>query len=135
MLAHLKKTADQLGLPFGERRMTYNSRKAQELGKLAEARGLSPRYHDAVFRAYFAQGRNIALVSTLLEIAVEVGLTAAEAREALQNGHFHEAVDRDWERSRRMGVTAVPTFVHLNERLVGAQPYPALVALVQKSFS
>ena len=135
MLSHLKKTADELGLPFGERRMTFNSRKAQELGKLAEARSLGQRYHDAVFRAYFALGRNIARLDTLLEIAVEVGLAAEEAQDALQNGRFHEAVDRDWARALRMGVTAVPTFVHRGVHLVGAQPYPALVALVQNSLS
>ena len=35
VLAHLNRTAKDLGLPFGKRERTYNSRLAQELGKLA----------------------------------------------------------------------------------------------------
>ena len=33
ILARLKRVAGELGLPFGDRPMTYNSRLAQELGK------------------------------------------------------------------------------------------------------
>ncbi len=35
MMAHLKQVASGLGLPFGDRKMTYNSRLAQEVGKWA----------------------------------------------------------------------------------------------------
>ena len=51
----------------------------------------------------------------------------------LTAGEFSQAVDRDWQRSREMGVTAVPTF-HLNgQQLVGAQPYAALAAMIRQS--
>ena len=32
MMTHLKQVSSGLGLPFGDRKMTYNSRLAQELG-------------------------------------------------------------------------------------------------------
>jgi hypothetical protein len=35
-MTRLKKVAEELGLPFGERKKTYNSRLAQELGKWAK---------------------------------------------------------------------------------------------------
>jgi predicted DsbA family dithiol-disulfide isomerase len=40
--------------------MTYNSRLAQELGKWVETRGKGDQYHDAVFQAYFVDGKNLA---------------------------------------------------------------------------
>jgi predicted DsbA family dithiol-disulfide isomerase len=38
-MLRLKKAARELGLPWSDREMTYNSRLAQELGKWAEQEG------------------------------------------------------------------------------------------------
>ncbi|MBI5064136.1 MAG: DsbA family protein, partial [Desulfatitalea sp.] len=56
VLARLKSTAAGLGLPFTERSMTYNSRRAQELGKWAEESGQGEAFHRRAFEAYFAHG-------------------------------------------------------------------------------
>ena len=133
MLAHLKKTADQMGLPFGERHMTFNSRKAQELSKWAEQRGLGDAFHRAVFEAYFAEGRNIGRLPVLLEIVQVIGGDPEKARIALNDSHFKAAVDQDWQRSRSMGVTAVPTFVANGRRLVGAHRYQNLARFITQA--
>ena len=65
-MARLKKVAEELGLPLGERKKTYNSRLAQELGKWAETKGKGDEFHDAVFRAYFVDGKNIAKADVLV---------------------------------------------------------------------
>jgi predicted DsbA family dithiol-disulfide isomerase len=130
MITHLKRTADGLGLPFGMRTMTYNSRRAQELGKWAEAQGCGETFHKNVFQAYFAQGRNIAQPAVLKNLAALVGLDPDQAEQVLSEGRYAEAVDRDWERSRQIGITAVPTFICNGRGLVGAQPYEALKELV-----
>lgn len=131
MLAHLSKTAKQMGLPFGERPMTFNSRRAQELGKWAEACGRGEVFHRAVFNAYFADGHNIAQIPVLTRIAATVGLRPDEARAVLLERSFREAVDRDWQRARNLGITAVPTFVAKGRRLVGAQTYRDLARLIE----
>ena len=130
MLAHLRQTADRLNLPFGDRRMTFNSRRAQELGKWAEQSGRGDAFHQAVLETYFADGRNIAQRTVLEEIARAVGLDPDEARRVLTEGRFKNAVDRDWQRSRSKGVTAVPTFVINDRRLVGARSYSDLTRFV-----
>ena len=130
MLSRLKHTADGLGLPFGARTMTYNSRRAQELGKWAEINGCGQAFHDMVFRAYFAEGRNIARLEVLKDLAAKVGLNPEEAIKVLEEGRFQAAVDRDWQRSRQLAITAVPTFVCNGRRLVGAQSFEALSELV-----
>jgi predicted DsbA family dithiol-disulfide isomerase len=129
-MEHLKQIAAGLGLPWGRRTRTYNSRRAQELGKWAEAWGKGDEFHRAVFQAYFAAGRNIADISVLREIAEAIGLEGRRVEQAMAERTFREAVDRDWEYSRTCGITAVPTFLAAGRQVVGAQPYQALADLV-----
>ena len=126
MLSHLKQVAQDLELPFGDRQMTYNSRRAQELGKWAEQMGKGKLFHKAVFSAYFADGRNIADMDTLADVALSIGLNGDEARSMLEAGSFKAAVDADWTRAYKARVTAVPTFLMGMQSLVGAQPYNVL---------
>jgi predicted DsbA family dithiol-disulfide isomerase len=130
LVAKLKKVADENGLPFGERTMTFNSRLAQELGKWAEEHGKGDQFHDAVFRAYFADGKNIAERDVLIEIVQKVGLPEQEALRAIENRSYKQAVDKDWSRSAHAGVTAVPTFRVDGRTLTGAQPYEVLEKLL-----
>jgi predicted DsbA family dithiol-disulfide isomerase len=129
MLNHLKRVAADCGLPFGMRSRTYNSRRAQELGKWAESLKKGEEFHMAVFKAYFADGLNIAKNPILVELTESLGLKGAE--EVLSKGTFKEAVDRDWSYSRASGIMAVPTFVAKGHSVVGAQPYSVLEELIK----
>jgi predicted DsbA family dithiol-disulfide isomerase len=131
--AQMKARMDAEGLPYAERSMTYNSRLAQELGKWADTQPGGAAIHDALFRAYFAEGRDISQPAVLLDIAEKLGLPVDAAREVLEKRTFKDAVDTDWKLSRKVGVTGVPTFVAGRQGVVGAQPYEALVQLVQQA--
>ena len=133
MHAQMKARMDAEGLPYGERTMTYNSRLAQELGKWADTQSGGDAIHDALFRAYFVDARDISQPAVLLDIVERVGLSVDGAREALATRTFKAAVDADWELSRRYGVTGVPTFVAGRSGVVGAQPYEALEELVREA--
>ena len=130
-MEQLIRTARELGLPFGKREKTFNSRLAQELGKFAEQEGKGDEFHHSVFRAYFADGLNIALPSTLMDISAKLGLGSESVQEVLEKRLFKEAVDKDWTRSYQMGVTAVPTFMMKGMSLAGAQPYEKLVQMME----
>ena len=123
------------GLPYGQRTHTYNSRLAQELGIWAETQPGGSAFHNAVFVAYFVDAKNVGDVDTLVSIAGSVGLSESAAREVLEKRTFKESVDADWDRSRQMGVTGVPTYVAGGQGMVGAQPYEALVELVKHARS
>ncbi len=133
MQASMKARMDAEGLPYGERTHTYNSRLSQELGKWADTQPGGERFHDAMFRAYFVDARNISDPAVLLEIVGEVGLSVDAAREVIEKRTFKAAVDADWKLSRQYGITGVPTFVIGNRGVVGAQPYEVLEQLVKES--
>ncbi len=126
ILLRLKRVAGELGLPLADRIKTYNSRLAQELAKWTEAEGKGDEFHDAVFRAYFAEGKNIGKVDTLVGLSESIGLPGDEARHVVQDRNFREAVDADWARSRALGITAVPTLVIGSNGIAGFQPYEIL---------
>lgn len=133
MHAQMKARMDAEGLPYGERSMTYNSRIAQELGKWADTQPDGEAIHDALFRAYFVEARDISRPDVMLEIVKAVGLPVDAAREVIERRTFKDAVDADWKLSREYGITGVPTFVAGRYGVVGAQPYEALEALVKKA--
>ncbi len=133
MHAQMKARMDAEGLPYGERSMTYNSRVAQELGKWADTQPSGEALHDALFRAYFVDARDISQPEVLLDIVKAVGLPVEAAREVMEKRTFKDAVDADWKLSREYGITGVPTFVAGRYGVVGAQPYEALEALVKKA--
>jgi len=118
------------GLPYGERTHTYNSRLAQELGKWADTQPDGFPLHDAIYKAYFVEGKNVGDVETLVGLAESVGLSADAAREVLTKRTFRDAIDQDWKSSRAAGVTGVPTFAAGGYGVVGAQPYEVLEQLM-----
>jgi predicted DsbA family dithiol-disulfide isomerase len=126
IMARLKQVADELHLPLGGRKKTYNSRLAQELAKWAELKGRGDDFHKAVFQAYFVEGKNIGKIEELVHLAKSLGLSDREARSVLELRTFQEKVDFDWSRSHALGITGVPTFVVDQQTTVGFQPYEAL---------
>jgi predicted DsbA family dithiol-disulfide isomerase len=135
MQAQMRARMAAEGLPYGDRKMTYNSRLAQELGKWADGEPGGEAIHDALFRAYFVDGRNIGDAAVLVEIAKSVGLDEAKAREVIEKRTHKDAVDADWAKARAYGVTGVPTFVAGAQGVVGAQPYEVLEQLVAAASS
>jgi len=128
----MKANMDREGLPFNaERRMSYNSRLAQEMEKWAQTKNKAEEIANAIFRAYFVEVKNIGKVDVLAQIAEDNGLPADEATEVLISRKFKGAVDDDWRRCAAFGVNAVPTFLAGRYLMVGAQPYEELERLIQ----
>ena len=124
--AQMKGLMDQEGLPYGNRTHTYNSRLAQEIGAWADTQEGGEVMHDALYKAYFVDAKNIGQADILLEIVEANGLSVEEARQELGRRSFKDAVDEDWRKSHQYGVTGVPTFVASGHGVVGAQPNETL---------
>jgi predicted DsbA family dithiol-disulfide isomerase len=93
---------------------------------------------DAIYQAYFEDGRDIGSVEVLLEIAKEVGIAADGLAERLRAKEGLEQVEDDLEFAREVGITGVPFFI-INDKyaLTGAQPsitiLQAMEQVVQKT--
>ena len=130
MMKKLKSVADSLGLPLSNRKKTYNSRLAQELGKWAEEEGRGEAFHMAMFQAYFVDGKNLAKIDILVDIVEGLSMNGEAARHVLEERRYKDAVDRDWQEAYARGITAAPTFMARGMRLVGAQSYAALETFI-----
>ena len=75
MYVRMKGLMEAEGLPYGKRTHTFNSRLAQELGKWADTQEGGYAIHDALYRAYFVNARNIADTDVLLNVVRAVSYT------------------------------------------------------------
>jgi len=123
MNARLKKAADNAGLPFSRRTMTYNSGLAHELGKWVETRGKGDEYRNAVFKTFFVDARNIGSESVLVGLAKDLGLSGKEAKSIIETRSFKNAVDADWSRSLKIDPEYIPSLMIGEQLLVNPQRY------------
>jgi predicted DsbA family dithiol-disulfide isomerase len=120
------------GLEYGDRTHTYNGRLAQELAVWGDEAGVTDTLHDALFRAYFVDARNIADIDVLVDVASAADLDRTEARAVIEDRRYRHVVDAQWDQARRAGVTGVPTFVVDGFGVVGAQPFETLEGLMSR---
>lgn len=86
---------------------------------------------EALYRAYFCEGRDIGQLDELLEIAVIAGLPRAELKYYLESDTDVAAVLNDNARAHRLGVNGVPCLVLDGQYAVaGAQEPDVLLRLI-----
>jgi len=79
---------------------------------------------EAVFRAYFEDGKDIAKLDVLLDIAKELGLDADEAKRLLDAGEGLDAVEKDQQAAKAIGISGVPFFI-INDKYALSGAYPS----------
>ena len=111
-----------------------NTLDAHRLIGLAEMQGVQDAVVEALFRAYFTEGRDISNRQTLLDVAAEAGLDRHQAEALMNSDDGLEAIMDANALSRRLGVDGVPFFL-INGRLVlsGAQPPDAFLEAFQRT--
>jgi predicted DsbA family dithiol-disulfide isomerase len=124
------------GLRFDfERVQSGNTFDAHRLIHLAAASGRRDEMVDRLYAAYFTEGEALGEVDTLVRLATEVGLDAAEARAMLEGDALADDVRADEERARAFGISGVPFFA-IDERygVSGAQPPLALLEALRRAW-
>jgi predicted DsbA family dithiol-disulfide isomerase len=115
------------GLPMDyDRGLAVNTLNAHRLLRFAEQEygaEIQRAVAAALFRAHFAEGRDVSDPSTLAEIGAASGMDRGRAVAYLQSNEGIAEVQAQIDEARQLGVSAVPTFV-FNEQyaLQGAQP-------------
>ncbi|KRA23347.1 disulfide bond formation protein DsbA [Microbacterium sp. Root61] len=110
-----------------------NTVKAHELLHFAKENGRQLELAERLMSAYFTEGRHVGREDDLVELAVDAGLDADAAREALQSGRYLDAVRADQDQARAYGINGVPFFVVDGKYGVsGAQPAEAFAQIARQ---
>jgi predicted DsbA family dithiol-disulfide isomerase len=107
---------------FDRIRRTPNTRDAHRVIRYAAAEGRADPMVEALFQAYFIDGRDIGNRGTLAEIAGEIGLDSRAAALWLDSPADRAEVVAEDRSARRLGINAVPCFIFERQYAVsGAQ--------------
>lgn len=112
MLEHVSGIADSVGLHDDFDRVIHtNTVLAHELLHEAKAQGRQLETAEALFRAYFEQGRHVGRVEDLVQLAQEAGLDPEAARRSLETRAHLGSVHADQAQATAYGIRGVPFFV------------------------
>lgn len=111
MQEHVLPRAKELGLEMKKPTFAPNTRLAHEAQQYAVTMGKGWEMGEALFRAYWAEQRDIGQVSVLCDVGLSVGLDPVELKEALELGRFRQAVLEGEAWATQVGITAVPSAI------------------------
>jgi predicted DsbA family dithiol-disulfide isomerase len=104
-------------------RRIYNTFDAHRLLHWAGLEGRQLPLKQALFRAYFTEGRDPSDRDVLVAVAGEAGLDEAAARDMLDSGRYTDDVRRDEQLWQSRGIHAVPAVIVDGKYLIqGGQP-------------
>jgi len=135
--AQIKTVGESEGLVFAPEKCqrTPNTLDAHRLIWLAEKEGVQDAVVEALFRAYFTEGKDIGDTPTLLDVVAGAGLNRERAEAVLNSDEGLATIREEDEQARTVGVQGVPFFI-INDAIVlsGArEPSAFLEAFEQAS--
>jgi predicted DsbA family dithiol-disulfide isomerase len=123
--AQVAAAGDAEGIHFAFDRIerTPNTVDSHQLISLAATEGQQDAVVEAVFRAYFTEGRDLSNPQILLDVVAEAGLNRSQAESVINSSVGEDTIQTGEDLYRRYGVGGVPFFI-VNGRIAlsGAQP-------------
>jgi protein disulfide-isomerase len=134
MNKNMTQMAEKAGLNFNmDEVKPTNTFNAHRMIHFAESKGLQHEMKERLLKAYFTEGKNIGDLTTLAELASDIGLDKNETMKILNQKQFTDEVVEDVERAHKIGVQGVPFFLINNKYgLSGAQPVEVFVEALDK---
>jgi len=128
--------AEEVGLHYKmDDVVMANTTDAHRLIQFAKLQNKGEDMEEALFKAYFMEGKNLADFKTLSEIAASIGLDANEALEVLNQKAFTENIQKDIYEASQIGVRGVPFFVFDNRYgISGAQPLEVFTRTLDQTY-
>lgn len=137
MMSNVTEVAAGEGLEYHlDRTMTGNTRNAHRLVLWAQDQDpvAAQRLLEAMYSAYFEQGRGVFSTDDLVALAAESGLEADAAREMLAGSAYLDQVVEDQVLARTFGANGVPFFVIDRAYGVsGAQPVEVFLQAIDQA--
>ena len=129
--------AKEAGLEYKfDKVVINNSYTAHRFLQLAKKHGLGNTAEEALFKAYFTDGKNIGDHDTLIQLGINIGLGATEIGQMLNSDAFSNEVDEDIYTAQQYGIRGVPFFIINNKYAVsGAQPHETFLGVLKQAWS
>ena len=137
MFEHFKEAGKAAGIDFRLDRIERgaNTLQAHRLLEFAWEKGVQNELSEALFRAYFCDGRFVGDPAVLTEIAGEVGMDQQEVGDYLDSEKGIVHVKEQIELARENGVTGVPSFSFNDMFAVqGGQPVEAFLHTINRMY-
>lgn len=133
---HVTEMAAEVGLTYHmDTAVVANSFNAHQFTHLAKKHGLGDAAEEALFKAYFTDGKNVDDTETLAELGTAIGLDADEIKQTLAANTYADAVKHDVAEAQYLGIKGVPFFVMNGKYGVsGAQAVPVFSQTIEKAF-
>jgi len=137
MMANVTEVAAGEGLDYHlDRTRTGNTRDAHRLALWVQEQDpqITQRLLEAMYSAYFEQGRGVFSTDDLVALAAEVGLDPDGARSMLAGTAYLDQVVQDQVLARTFGASGVPFFVIDRAYGVsGAQPLEVFLDAIDQA--
>lgn len=135
MQEHLRVQARTEGIEVGNRPKVSNTHEALAASAYVQEEEPErfPCFHEALFRAYFTEARDLGERDTILEVAGECGVSVPKLGTALEERRYDPVLEETARTAGRAGISGTPTFV-FDDRYaaVGAQPVEHLRRVLAK---
>ncbi|WP_448134165.1 DsbA family oxidoreductase [Stenotrophomonas rhizophila] len=135
ILSQTQTTARAEGLPmdFDQGQVRVTTLPAHRLLWLAGREGVQAAVGEALFRAHFVEGRNLADTQTLMAAAAAGGIPAERVTALLAGDEGLPEIQAQLAQAQALGIQSVPTFV-VNDRyaIQGAQPPEAFAQALRQ---
>ena len=134
-------TAQDLGLDMRMPSIGVRTRKAHEAARHARNHGVERGMRDAIFAAYFRDGRDIGRIDVLVELGESIGLDRTELKVTLDIDQHTDVIAAEEAEGMRLGLDGVPAYVATGSTvesaapriIVGLQDYDRLLEWVEKT--
>lgn len=128
--ADVAAAGKRVGINFRHDLMTRtpNSFQAHRLILLAGHDELQNAVVDALFKAYFTEGRNVGETSVLVEIAAEAGLDAERVLKFLHSNVGADEIRSQEQSAMNAEISGVPTFILNGEVIFSGAVGPEAMA-------
>ena len=132
----LRAIGTEVGIPFAfeKQQRRPNTIDSHRLVRWAGSVDLQEPVVEALFRAYFIDGRDVGDRAVLTEIAAACGMDSELVADLLESDADIDLVERESILAGEMGIQGVPAFIIDNRfMMVGAQDAAVLLRVIDKA--
>lgn len=120
----LNRLAGEVGLSLKMHDRLINSRPALQAAEFAREQGRFREMHQALFRAYWDEARDISEMGVLRNLAQEVGIDPEAIQTAVQSDRYGDYLDARRAEAEELMINGIPAHVIAERYLImGAQTY------------